>query len=595
MNKGVSIVMPCYIIDEENLEHFNKCFKTLKKTLKNNKISYEVIVVDNGSNFGQKEMKKADVYLRFDEPLGFTKALNKGIKKAKGKYICQVNNDIVFSEDNWIDTLIRDLEIGELNAVYPLCQEIEKYYGEIPFNSYGLAIDKTFGGLWIISKETFDKIGLFDEENFNWRYSDNDFWIRMKQAGMRFAVSKNVNITHTNNGRNTYRKMDFTHFPGEKTRLRDKGISTPDVVEIIKEEKRLMNEKHGVSQIKEWLKQNINKIMNKIVITGGCGFVGSHIVEHFLKETDWEIIILDRLSYASQGFDRLKDIECFDEKRVKVFTIDLNKPLSEGVKKEIGEVDYIINLASESHVDNSITDPVNFVKNNVNLVLNILEWAREQKGLKKFIQFSTDEVYGTAPQGVNYKEGDRWNPGNPYSASKASQDAICMAYSNTFRLPINITNSMNIFGERQHPEKFIPLCIRKILNGEKITIHASPSLMESGTRFYLHARNIAQAIHYILIHTDEKLDKEKANLGKWNIVGEKEISNLNLAQMIGHILKKECKYEMVNFHESRPGHDLRYALDGSKLKQAGFDYPKSLEESLEKTVNWYLNNKKWLG
>ena len=119
--------------------------------------------------------------------------------------------------------------------------------------------------------------------------------------------------------------------------------------------------------------------MNKIkcCVTGGCGFIGSHFIEHFLKETDWDLIVLDRLSYASQGFDRLRGIEAFDEKRVKVFTIDLNEPLSVGVKKEIGDVDYILNLASESHVDNSITDPVNFVQNNVNLVLNMLEWARE--------------------------------------------------------------------------------------------------------------------------------------------------------------------------------------------------------------------------
>jgi len=190
-----------------------------------------------------------------------------------------------------------------------------------------------------------------------------------------------------------------------------------------------------------------------VCITGAFGFVGAHFVEHFLKNTDWDIVVLDKLSYATNGFDRLRDINIFDEKRVKIFVIDLNLPLSDGVKKEIGEVDYIINLASESHVDNSIVDPVNFIKNNVNLCLNMFEWARELKGLKKFIQFSTDEAFGTAPEGVNYKEGDRQNPGNPYSASKAAQEAIARAYANTYGLPINITNTMNIIGERQHPEK----------------------------------------------------------------------------------------------------------------------------------------------
>ena len=256
----------------------------------------------------------------------------------------------------------------------------------------------------------------------------------------------------------------------------------------------------------KWVLENrdINKIVNKwikiygkktkAVITGGGGFVGANFVEHFLKETDWEIIVLDKLSYATNGYDRLRDINVFDEKRVKIFTVDLNLPLSDGVKKEIGEVDYIINLASESHVDNSIAKPVEFIQNNVNLVLNMLEWARELKNLKKFIQFSTDEIFGTAPEGVNYKEGDRSNPGNPYSASKLAQEAIARAYSNTYGLPINITNTMNIIGERQHPEKFVPICIRKILNGETIQIHSDPTLTKSGTRYYLHARNIAKAI-----------------------------------------------------------------------------------------------------
>jgi len=331
----------------------------------------------------------------------------------------------------------------------------------------------------------------------------------------------------------------------------------------------------------------------KIVVTGGAGFIGSHVVEHFLKNTEWDIVVIDKLNYASQGYDRLKDINCFDSKRVQVFTVDLGDPLSDGIKKEVERVDYILNLASESHVDRSIKEPVPFVQSNVNLVLSVLEWARKIKP-KKIIQFGTDEIYGTAPPGVNYKEGDRINPGNPYSASKAAQDAICMAYANTYGLPINITNGMNIFGERQHPEKFIPLCIRKILKGETITIHADPTLKISGSRFYIHARNVAQALHFILEKTDEKMNNVNASLGKWNIVGEKEISNLDLAKFIAEVLGKKLIYKMVNFHQSRPGHDLRYALDGSKLEEMGFYFPRSLEESLRKTILWYLKNDKWL-
>jgi dTDP-glucose 4,6-dehydratase len=334
----------------------------------------------------------------------------------------------------------------------------------------------------------------------------------------------------------------------------------------------------------------------KILITGGCGFVGHHFVESWLKETDWEIIIWDKLSYASSGFDRLRDISGFDDRRVKVLTVDMNLPISEGVTKETGNIDYIINLASESHVDNSIANPVPFIQNNVNLVLNILEWARTLKNLKKFIQFSTDEVYGPASEGIEYKEGDRHCPSNPYSASKSAQEMICRAYSNTYGLPINITNSMNIFGERQHPEKFIPLCIRKILKGEKVTIHANPEKTKAGSRFWLHARNIAKAIQFILEKTDEKLDKYDASKGVFNVVGEKEVDNLTLAKMIADILGKPLNYELVDFHGSRPGHDLRYALDGEKLRSLGFEYPKTFEESLRKTIEWSIKpeNQRWL-
>ncbi len=331
----------------------------------------------------------------------------------------------------------------------------------------------------------------------------------------------------------------------------------------------------------------------KILITGGAGFIGHHFVEHFIKNTDWEIVIFDKLNYASNGFDRLRDISVFDDKRIRIFPIDISQPISYGINQEIGEVDYIVNLASESHVDNSITNPVEFILNNVKLMLCLLEWARGLKTLRKFIQFSTDEVYGTAPEGLNYKEGSRHNPGNPYSASKAAQEDICRAYANSYGLPIIIANTMNVIGERQHPEKFVPMCIRRILEGEKVIIHSNKEKTKAGTRFYIHARNVAKAVHFLL-DAEEKLDKIDAQAGQFNIVGEKEIDNLELAQLIAKVLGKPLSYEMVDFHSSRPGHDLRYALDGEKLKKLGFEFSVNLEQSLEKTVKWTEENKKWL-
>ena len=335
--------------------------------------------------------------------------------------------------------------------------------------------------------------------------------------------------------------------------------------------------------------------MEKVLITGAAGFVGHHIVEHFLKKTDWEVVVLDRLDYASNGYDRLRDIEVFDTKRVKVFTCDLQQPILEGLDQEIGNIDYIVHAAAGSHVDNSITSPKEFILNNVTNTINMLEFARTRKGLKKFIYFSTDEVYGTAPEGTDFKEGDRFNPGNPYSASKAAAECICYAYANTYKLPIIITNTMNVIGERQHPEKYVPKVIKCVLEGKSLTIHADATKTQAGKRHYIHARNVADAIVFVLKNSNEKLDNIDASIGKFNIVGEIELDNLQLAQMIAKVIGKPLKYEMVDFHSQRPGHDLRYSLDGTKLAKLGWKPPLDFTTSLDKTINWTLQRKdKWL-
>ena len=334
--------------------------------------------------------------------------------------------------------------------------------------------------------------------------------------------------------------------------------------------------------------------MTKVILTGANGFVGHHILEHFLKKTDWEIYCLDKLSYASSGHDRIRDINVFNDERVKIFTTDLSLPFQEGLIKELGDIEYIFHVAADSHVDNSISDPIPFVQNNINSTLHILEYARNLPNLKKFIYFSTDEVYGSAPVGKNYKEGERFNCGNPYSASKGAAECICQSYANTYKMPIIITNTMNVIGERQHPEKFVPKVINKDLNGETVTIHSNKEKTEAGSRFYIHARNIADALLHILDNCDETLDNYDASKGRFNIVGEKETDNLQLAQLIADILGKELKYEMVDFHSQRPGHDLRYALDGEKMKELGWEHPVPFEQSLESTIKWSLERDEWL-
>lgn len=323
-----------------------------------------------------------------------------------------------------------------------------------------------------------------------------------------------------------------------------------------------------------------------ILITGGCGFIGHHFVEHIFLNTTWNIIIIDKLTYASNGFERLRDTGTLNAPRVKVFTNDLSNPLPEGLKKEIGKVNYIVHMAAETHVDNSIRNPELFITNNIMSTFHLLEYARELTTLEMFFYFSTDEVFGPALDGKLFKEWERHKPTNPYSASKSAAEQICIAYENTYKTPLMIVNVMNAFGERQHVEKFIPLCIKKVLNEEKVYIHSYPDMKRSGTRFYIHGRNIAAAVLFLI--NNGKIGE------KYNISGEKEVSNLEMAQLIAKFVGKELKYEMVNFHANRPGHDLRYGLDGSKLFNMGFKLPVDFNESLRKVVKWTLENKKWL-
>lgn len=325
----------------------------------------------------------------------------------------------------------------------------------------------------------------------------------------------------------------------------------------------------------------------RVLVTGGCGFVGHHLIEHILKNSDWHVVVMDKLNYASLGFDRLRDIQVYDDKRVSILAADFSQPLSPGMKQEIGEVDYIFHLGAETHVDRSIDDPTPFVISNVVGTMEMLNFARTQKNLKKFFYFSTDEVFGPAPTGVAYKEWDRYNSGNPYAAAKAGGEELCLAYGNTYKLPVVVTHCMNIFGERQHPEKFIPLVIRKVLNDEVVVVHSDKNKKVPGSRYWIHARNVAAAI-FFLVENGESQDK-------YNIVGEKEVDNLEMAKFIAKVLGKELRYELVDFHSSRPGHDLRYALDGGKMAEMGWKLPLTFEASLEKTIKWFVQSPKWLG
>lgn len=327
----------------------------------------------------------------------------------------------------------------------------------------------------------------------------------------------------------------------------------------------------------------------RILVTGGAGFIGHHLIHQILETTEFEVVSLDRLD-TSGNLNRLAEVRDLNEsfnKRVSVVWHDLKAPLNDMVVKKIGDISHIFHLAAGSHVDRSIDYPMEFVMDNVVGTVNLLDYARESlPDLKQFLYFSTDEVFGPAPEGVFYKEWDRYNSGNPYSASKAGAEEMCLAYCNTYKMPISITHTMNVFGKRQHPEKFIPLLISHIRDEKKISIHANSKKTQAGSRHYVDAIDVARAVLFLM---------DNAQIGeKYNIVGKEETDNLQLAQKVASIINKDLNYELVDFHSARPGHDLRYALSGEKMKKIGWEPEKELDHRLSDLVRWSLENPRWL-
>jgi dTDP-glucose 4,6-dehydratase len=336
----------------------------------------------------------------------------------------------------------------------------------------------------------------------------------------------------------------------------------------------------------------------KILITGGAGFIAHHLVDKILSSTDWEIITLDRLDFSG-NLNRLHEVVSsypkIEQKRVKVVHHDLKAELNQEISAVIGKIDYISHLAAGSHVDRSITYPLEFVMDNVVGTANILNYARKIDSLERFAYFSTDEIFGPAPGGVYYKEYDRYNSTNPYSATKAGAEELVVAFENTYGLPSLITHTMNVFGERQNPEKYIPMVIKKVRDNKTVTVHANSAKTVAGSRHYIHAEDVAEALIFLYNYDLSKVTSDPTGVKcqKFNIVGKDEIDNLSLANFIASIQNKELKYQMVDFHSQRPGHDLRYSLDGTKMEQMGWA-PKSAYDQLASTIDWTLKNDRWL-
>ena len=261
-------------------------------------------------------------------------------------------------------------------------------------------------------------------------------------------------------------------------------------------------------------------------------------------------------------------------------------PLPDGVRQEIGEVDYIVHMGAETHVDRSIIEPRPFVYSNVIGTFEMLEFARSVANLKKFIYMSTDEVFGPSDDSYAFKEWDRYKSSTPYSASKAGGEELCVAYHNTYRLPTIIVHTMNVFGERQHPEKFIPKMVKQLLNDDEITLYWDEATKAYSSRCWIHARNVADAVLFLI---------EKGVVGdKYNVIGERR-TNYELACLARDAFEMHLTIKVVDAKQARPGHDLHYALNGLKMAKLGWKAPVDFENSFVRTIKWFAEHRTWLG
>jgi dTDP-glucose 4,6-dehydratase len=351
----------------------------------------------------------------------------------------------------------------------------------------------------------------------------------------------------------------------------------------------------------------------RVLLTGVGGFIGSHCLRYFLEKTNWDIIALD--SFRHKGtYSRLDEVlNSFGDSptldRVQVLRHDLTVPIDEQLENRImsrslnergqlveKKLDYIISMASDSAVERSVSDPLHCWRNNCELAVNMLELARRVKP-KIFFQVSTDEVYGDCPPDYSHPEWDVIIPSNPYAASKAAQEALAISYWRTYDVPVVLTNCMNCIATMQDKEKFLPKLIGNIASGKEMEVYADfdeNGEVTIGSRYYLHVENHADVFVFLANQSVAMYKNGDSRPDRYNVVGEVELNNLEMAQLIAKIMGKELKYKLVASESKRRGYDRRYALDGSKLREMGWKPPVDFYKGVEKIVQWTLDNPHWI-
>jgi dTDP-glucose 4,6-dehydratase len=337
-------------------------------------------------------------------------------------------------------------------------------------------------------------------------------------------------------------------------------------------------------------------------LSGAGGFLGHHVLEHLLEETDWDVTATDSFRHHGKT-DRIAHVlDTHDQRllqegkrpwwreRVTVVTHDLAVPFSTQAVAATGHVDYMIALASESHVDRSLADPVPFAMNNAAVALTTLELARSLQP-RALVLLSTDEVYGPVRGGESHREWSPAVPSNPYAASKAAQEAYAIAWWRSYGVPVIIVNVMNILGERQAAEKYLPTLIRTIYHGDVVRVHAGPGGV--GSRHYLHARNVADAILFALRDTKAASWPEADRPTRFSLPGQVRLTNLELAEMTANVLGRPLRYELAD--SGRPGYDPHYGLASARLASLGWRPPVELRPGIERAVRWTAEHPEWMG
>lgn len=335
--------------------------------------------------------------------------------------------------------------------------------------------------------------------------------------------------------------------------------------------------------------------MKNILITGGCGFIGSNFIQYLFEETDFteRIVNIDSLTYAGNP-DNLKKIEHKYTERYLFIKADICDKEKLAEIFDLYQIDTICHFAAESHVDRSIAKPDDFINTNIIGTYNLLEIARERlDSITLFHHISTDEVYGSLGATGFFTEQTPYSPNSPYSASKASSDHLVKAYHSTYKLPITISNCSNNYGPYQYPEKLLPLIILNAIEGKDLPVYGDGM----NVRDWLYVKDHCTAIWTIM---------QNGRKGEtYNVGGSNEMKNIRLVEMVCDILDCNANYkklaggktrrDLIKFVKDRPGHDQRYAIDSSKLKnELGWKAEETIESGLNRTIKWYTDNQEWV-